>query len=115
MRYRSKFEQRIASQIPTAAYETLKIPFTQPSKSRTYTPDFVLTNGVVLEVKGLLSADDRAKMIWVKQQHPELDIRFVFQRASNPINKESKTTYAAWAEANGFLWCEGTVPKGWVQ
>nr|DAL93602.1 MAG TPA: endonuclease I [Caudoviricetes sp.] len=31
----------------------------------------------------------------IKQQNPELDIRFIFSRSKTPIYKGSKTTYAA--------------------
>jgi hypothetical protein len=114
-RYRSKFEHGIANQLGTsAAYEPHCIGYTQPAKQRKYTPDFVLSNGIVIEAKGLLTREDRAKMLLVRAAHPELDIRFVFQRASNRIAKGSKTTYADWCDANGFLWAEKQVPDEWL-
>lgn len=112
--YRSKFEATVHQQVPTAQYEPCKLPFVQPAKTRTYTPDLVLPNGIVLECKGVLTTADRAKMLWVREAHPHLDIRFVFQRASNKIAPKSKTTYADWCNANGFLWCERTIPPEWL-
>ena len=43
-------------------------------------------------------------MLAVKKQHPELDIRFIFQR-NNTLTKRSKTTYGDWCDKHGFLWC----------
>ena len=41
-------------------------------------------------------------MILLKEQHPELDIRIVFQDMKKPIYRGSKTTYAKWATDHGF-------------
>ena len=54
-------------------------------------------------------------MLLVKKQHPELDIRFVFVRASNKIYKGSKTSYAAWCERYDFIWAEGSIPTDWYK
>ena len=56
-------------------YETTKVDYTI---AHNYTPDFVLSNGVILETKGYWDDEDRRKMRNIKQQHPELDIRMVF-------------------------------------
>ena len=77
-----------------------------------YTPDFVLPNGVIVECKGRLTVHDRTKHLMIKAQHPELDIRFVFQY-NNPITKGSKTRYTDWAEKHGFLWAMKYIPKEW--
>lgn len=95
-------------------FEAFRIPFVQPSKPRHYTPDLVLPNGIVLETKGLFQTDDRQKHILVKGQHPDLDIRFVFSNAQARISKVSGTTYAMWAEKNGFLWAHKTIPPAWL-
>ena len=115
--YRSKFEQRIAQDLRKRGvafqYETLKIPYTR--KDGIYNPDFILPNGIIIEAKGVLSQPDRVKMLLVKDQHPQLDIRFVFQRAANKINKKSKTTYSMWAEKHGFPWAEALIPVRWLK
>ena len=59
-------------------YEELKIEW-EDLAYRTYTPDFVLCNGIIIETKGMFTAADRRKHLAVKKQHPSLDIRFVFQ------------------------------------
>jgi len=116
---RSKFELRIGKQLfkqkVPFEYEKLKLKFQQPSKNRTYTPDFILPNGIIIEAKGRLTVKGRQKHGWVKDQHPDLDIRFVFQRSKNPIYKGSKTTYADWADKNGFKWAEKRIPTSWLK
>jgi hypothetical protein len=91
-----------------------KIEYEVPAKKHKYTPDFTLPNGIRIEAKGYLTAEDRAKMKRVKASNPFLDIRFVFGRASNKLNKESPTTYAMWAEDNGFKWAEKVIPREWI-
>lgn len=83
-------------------------------RNRTYTPDFLLPNGIIIETKGRFLPEDRRKHLEVRKQHPELDIRFVFSRASAPINKGSKTTYAMWCEKHGFLWADKQIPDDWL-
>ena len=117
--FRSGLEGRIAIELEsvgiTDCYETLKIPFVQPAKSRNYTPDFVLPNGIIIESKGIFSVADRQKHVWIKEQHPELDIRFVFYNSRNKIRKGSKTTYGMWCDANGFLFADHSIPDAWIE
>ncbi len=77
-----------------------------------YQPDFILPNGVIIETKGRLDVWDRRKMVAVKTQNPQLDIRFVFQKASMKLSRNGKT-YGEWAEAYGFPWAEGCIPIEW--
>ena len=117
--FRSMLEVKIADslkqQMVNYEYEAKhnKVKYTQPAKTRTYNPDFVLDNGVILEVKGRFTAADRQKHKLIKEQHPELDIRLVFQRPQNPIRKGSKTTYAAWCDKHCIPWCGQQIPKEW--
>lgn len=95
-------------------YEQDVIRFEQPAKQRRYTPDFVLPNGIILEVKGYLDTNDRMKHKWIKEQHPELDIRFVFMNPNTRITKKSKTRYKDWADKLGYPWCCGPeIPHTW--
>jgi hypothetical protein len=114
-KFRSKFEETVASALNAAgvthSYESMKLTYTKECK---YTPDFVLDNGIILEVKGYWVASDRTKHLRVREAHPELDIRFVFQRASNTLSKKSKTTYGDWCDKHGFLWCEKKLPHEWT-
>lgn len=116
--FRSGLEERVADALTVQGvsyeYEKTTIPFTKPSKPTRYTPDFKLPNGIFLEVKGLFSASDRAKHLLVREQHPEFDIRFIFQRASQRLYRGSPTTYADWCNKNKFRWAEGGIPKSWL-
>ena len=119
MIFRSKFEQKVASALTDAGatfnYEESVIRFEQPAKARRYTPDFILPNGIILEVKGFLSRDDRMKHKWIKEQHPNFDIRFVFMNPNTRISKLSKTRYREWAEKLNYPWCCGPqIPQEWL-
>lgn len=96
-------------------YEPYKIRYTQPAKYRTYTPDFLLPNGIMIETKGRFLTADRQKHLMIKEQHPNLDIRFVFQNPNTPISKGSPTTYAMWCEKNGFLYAAKSIPLEWIK
>lgn len=116
---RSKLEERAEISIREidnlALYEPDRIYFTQPSVDRYYVPDFKLSNGTYIEVKGRLTIEDRRKMIWVKEQNPDAVIRLIFGNANNKLDKRSKTSYREWAEKNGFdcIDVSEPIPKAW--
>lgn len=116
--YRSGLEATLAAALAAARvpvlFETLKVPFVQPSKARTYTPDFLLPNDIIIESKGLFASEDRQKHLWVKAQHPNLDIRFVFSNAKGKLYKGSPNTYADWCEKHGFKWAHKIIPPEWL-
>lgn len=96
-------------------YESLTIPFVQPTKPRKYTPDYVITsNGIIIESKGRFVTADRQKHLLVKTQYPDLDIRFVFSNSRQRISKQSATTYGIWAEQKGFKYADKRVPTSWL-
>jgi len=94
-------------------YEKHKIKFV--SKARTYTPDFRLSNGVIIETKGRFIPSDRTKHLLIKEQHPDLDIRFVFGNSNQRLSKTSSTTYGGWCERHGFLYADGLIPVEWTK
>lgn len=112
--YRSGFEEKLASQLKRGGvsfqYETLKLEYT---KTATYTPDFIIGD-IIIEAKGLWTVEDRKKHLLIREQHPHLDIRLVFQNARNKIRKGSDTTYAAWCEKKGIKYAHQTIPKLWL-
>jgi len=116
--YKSGLEKKTAAWLAKQGikdvYEIKKISFVQPKKKRTYTPDFWLPNGVIVETKGLFTAADRQKHLWVKEQWPSIDLRFVFSNSKNKIYKGSKTTYAAWCNKHGFLYADKEIPLEWL-
>ena len=83
-------------------YEPFKIEW-EDLAYRTYTPDFVLFNGVIIETKGQFTASDRRKHLAIKKQHPKLDIRFVFENSRRKLRKGAKSTYGEWCERDTIL------------
>jgi hypothetical protein len=81
---------------------------------RWYIPDFVLENGIRLECKGRLTSQDRSKLVAVKQQHPEIDLRLLFG-ANNKINKNKQKRYMQWAAENGIKAAVKEVPESWLK
>ena len=116
--YRSGLEDKVADQLRSLSvpvcYEATKIKYTPPLKTRTYCPDFVLPNGIIIETKGRFVTADRQKHKCIMAEHPMLDIRFVFSNPNQRISKTSKTTYAKWCEDHGFVYAAKLVPKDWL-
>lgn len=121
-RYRNGLERRVGEQLKSAGvsfkYEPHTIPISIPARKSTYLMDFLADNvPIILETKGYFynGATDRKKLVLVKEQHPEYDIRIVFSNAKKPLYKGSKTTYGKWATDNGFKWADGgVVPDVWI-
>lgn len=118
MRFRSGLEERTAKYLKKLkvkfTYEKLKIKW-QDLRYRTYTPDFVLANGIIVETKGRFIVSDRQKHLMIKEQHPDLDIRFVFSNPNSKLYKGSKTTYADWCDKHGFKWAKEEIPLEWTK
>jgi hypothetical protein len=81
---------------------------------RSYTPDFFLSNGIIIETKGLFTAANRKTMVAVMEQHPDIDLRLVFMR-NNKIHRKSTMRYADWASKNGFKYSIATIPDEWIK
>jgi hypothetical protein len=118
-KYRSKLEQDVAKHLDFAGvpflYENRNLVYKVEEVHR-YTPDFDLGNGILLEVKGYFRQADRKKLLLVRSQNPDIDLRLVFQQANNRIHKSSKTTYADWCKKNGFIYSDGgRVPHQWLR
>ena len=116
--YRSGLEDRISEQLKSLnvlfKYEEFKIQY-EVNEIRTYTPDFELPNGIIIESKGRFVAADRKKHLTVKRQYPKLDIRFVFSNSKAKINKGSKTSYAEWCQRHGYLYADKLIPEQWIK
>lgn len=110
--FRSPLEAEISKSFPKrkgmkVTYETHSISYSVP---HVYNPDFtvVLPSGRTfhIEVKGWFRIEDKAKMKWVKECNPTLDIRMMFPKKQK---KDIK-----WCEKHGFPWAVGTKPpKEW--
>ena len=81
---------------------------------RSYTPDFFLPNGVILEVKGKFTSRDRKIAAAMKEQYPDLDIRMVFEK-DNWLNKNHKNRYSDWCKSKGIDYCLMKVPESWLK
>jgi hypothetical protein len=128
---RSGLEREIHDQLVASGiefeYESEKIEYRKPVirgvckcgntkvyQRRNYIPDFILENGIRLECKGRLTSSDRAKLVAVKQQHPEIDLRILFG-ANNKINKNKQKRYMEWSHENGIKAAVKIVPESWLK
>lgn len=122
MSYKSNFESSFAKELKKHGikfeYEPEILEFVQPLKKRKYTPDFRVRTGkgvFLVETKGKLTSEDRKKMIWIKEQHPNKKIVLVFMNSTNKLTSASKTTYGDWASKAGYEWIDfrSGLPKDW--
>ncbi|WP_368508126.1 hypothetical protein [Bradyrhizobium lupini] len=136
--FRSGLEKKVAEQLEKAgvayAHEAKWVRYIVPEREAKYLPDFCFDTEkevcpIIIEAKGRFgggnprfkqsnsgdSAKERQKLILLKEQHPELDIRLVFERASSPIYPKSPTSQGKWATDHGFKWSDkGIVPQEWL-
>ncbi len=114
-------------------YEKIKIPYTVPESKHYYLTDVAVgplgdipkpinIHEIVighitylLEFKGYpFTGADRKKYILVRDQNPEIDLRFVFHNAHRQMNKKYKTTYGQWATKHNFKWAHQVIPQEWL-
>ena len=130
--YKSGLEDTLATQLEEIGLEFEyepkwgQIKYTVPEEVRSYTPDFYITTAcgkqIIVESKGLWDAKDRKKHRLIKEQFPELDIRFVFTRSKAKLSKKSKTTYADICEGRGrgpfkgltWQYADKVIPDEWL-
>jgi len=117
-KFRSDYELNIAKKLAERGvkfeYETQKL--TYYPKPKVYIPDFYLPESdIYVEAKGFFKPSDRQKMLLVIRDNPMLDIRMLFLRASNKLNRSSKTTYGGWCNRYGILWADGFIPDEWLE
>ena len=116
--YRSGLEEALSINLTEREvpfeYETMKIKWLD-SKMRSYTPDFILENGIIIESKGRFVSADRRKHEEIKKQYPALDLRFVFSNSRAKLYKGAKSTYGDWCDKNGFLYADKEIPLEWTK
>lgn len=109
--YRSKFEKQIADWLRQNnikfTYEPCALNYIVPESKHKYTPDWVFGNKekkkqIYYESKGRFTAQDRKKMLLVRESNPDVVIRIIFQNSTVKITKTSKTSYADWCVKNNF-------------
>lgn len=130
--YRSGAEEKLAESLLASnvgfTYESLKLKYEKPVrggickncdgkkvvKVATYTPDFILDNGRIIEYKGRLAAADRSKLIAVRNSNPDTKIHLLFG-SDNKLQKNSEKRYSTWATEHGFDYAIGSPPKRWLR
>ena len=116
--YRSGLEVKLSDYLKELridyGYECIKIEW-EDLAYRTYTPDFILFNGLIIETKGMFTAADRRKHLAIKKQHPSLDIRFVFENSRRKLRKGAKSSYAEWCIRYGFKYYDRIIPEEWLK
>jgi len=60
---------------------------------------------------------ERKKHLLMKEQNPDIEIKFFFDKSNNKIYKGSSTTYGDWATAHGFEWTDlkRGLPPEWIK
>ena len=116
--YRSGLEHKLSIYLDELRYkylyEKVKIEW-EDLAYRTYTPDFILNNGIIIETKGRFLAVDRHKHLTIKKQHPHWDIRFVFTNSRSKLRKGAKSNYAEWCIKYGFRYYDRIIPEDWLK
>jgi hypothetical protein len=130
--YRSTAEELLADSLKQSGmgfkYESLKLEYEKPVrrgkcsecngkkvvKVATYTPDFILDNGIIIEYKGRFTPSDRTKLIAVVRSNPDVKIRLLFG-SDNKLSKNNEKRYSTWATEHGFDYAIGTPPKRWLR
>ena len=107
--YRSGLELSVSEKLTELKIEWEDLAY------RTYTPDFVLHNGIIIETKGVFTAADRRKHLAIKKQHPKLDIRFVFENSRRKLRKGAKSSYAEWCNKHDFRYYDRIIPEDWLK
>lgn len=125
---RSGYEEHVAKSLDSRnipyEYEAEVLSYIKPPvppKPSRYTPDFTIEKKdgtkMYIESKGKFTAQDRKKMVLVKEQNPEADIRLLFMR-DNYLTTQKKSKYSTWALRNGFPFAvsySGHVPDSWIE
>ena len=131
---RSKFEDKVAKELDDAGvkyeYESVQLEYREPLRKnlatcgdcgstnllRTgwYTPDFILSSGLIIEAKGRFTAADRRKMLAVIEAHPKERIVMLFMR-DNKIHKNSTTHYSDWCMKHNIEYAVGHPHKEWLK
>jgi len=121
--YRSGLEENCAEQIRDAGLPVVyepkadKVSYTWPKRQSTYLPDFKIptkSGHFFIESKGRFTVADRQKHLLIKQQHPDIEVRFVFSNQNAKLYRGSPTSYAQWAEKHGFKYAHKRIPDEWL-
>ena len=94
-------------------YEAEKLKYQH--KVQSYTPDFLLIDGTLIEYKGKMTDETRKKLLSIKRCNPKRRLCIVFEKPNNKISsRPNSQRYWQWAESNGFEWSNQVIDKRWV-
>ena len=120
-KFNSGLEELIAKQLDDSKlnyrFEELRIYYNKEDNQKSfYRPDFVLENGIIVEVKGQFVTKDRKKHKLIRKQYGDkYDIRFVFSNPNQKVGKKSNTSYADWCNLYGFKYAKEKIPQEWLE
>tara|TARA_X000001388_G_scaffold73547_1_gene65402 strand:+ start:826 stop:1194 length:369 start_codon:yes stop_codon:yes gene_type:complete len=118
MHFRSGFEKMFSTHLKekSVPFKYEGTSFEYIGKPKKYTPDFYLIDqDIYIETKGYFTQADRVKHLLIKDQHPKLDIRFIFMDSSLKLARSSPTTYAKWCKKYNFLYADKILPQEWLK
>lgn len=82
---------------------------------RSYTPDFFLSNGVIVEAKGRFTSAERKKHAAIREQYPDLKLYLLFAQ-NNLLQKGGKKKYTEWCDSKKICSAVGKkVPEEWIE
>lgn len=124
--YRNKFEKYTGAKLESMgvdfSYESEKLEYTIKGR---YIPDFIVKtpsgNKIYIETKGNGRSFDgasRRKLLAVKEQHPEIDLRLVFYSDGKIGPKRKDGTHlrqSDWAIKHGLKYSIKDIPEKWVE
>lgn len=84
---------------------------TRAVATRSYTPDFFLDNGVIIEAKGRFTPKDRKIALAMKEAGTPTKMLFQF---NNKLSRKSKTRYSDWCKKNEIDYAIRNVPDEWL-
>ena len=124
-KYTNKFESKTGEMLSANnirfKYESERLAYTVSGK---YIPDFIIQTNrgktLYIETKGngrSFDAASRRKLIAVKLQHPDKDIRIVFYSdgAVGATRKDgTRLRQSEWADKHGFKYSIREIPNEWL-
>jgi hypothetical protein len=126
--FRSGFEVEVAGMLDALGvdytYETEVFPWTEDLPNgycpdcgckavanRTYTPDFFLDNGTIIEAKGIFTVKDRKIALAMKEMGTPTKLLFMWD---NKLSRKSKTRYSDWCQKNDVDFSIRKIKEEWL-
>ncbi len=101
---KSKFEKRFYEEVTRRGlvfdYEAETLPY---RLDLVYKPDWKVHDRLFLETKGKFDYAERRKILAVRRDNPDKEVRLVFMR-NQKLGKGSKMTYGEWCDKHGIQW-----------